>query len=505
MNTIAVPATETTGRAATGTDRADWVKPHPQLAMVGIALGASVFVGIAAAVGSFAGVAALAVIVTGLIVLYRPILGAFVLVAVVPAASGLRRGFPAPGLRLSEVLIASLSVVILLLAGKRRAVPWRTFDWLALAYVFATAGIGTFDVLHRGAQFTATDVRTMAGPLQYLLLYRAALTALSSEESCRLALRLIFLASVPVSLLAIAQRLGVPGIKSVITNITGKDWSGDWSYRHLPRATGPFPHWQMLGGYLFVVMLLGVGLLLEGSGRVLRKRTLVVVLGLAAVALIQTVTITPMIGVVVGALLLGFWLQQLRRLLTGLAVAGLVLGLAFGPTLHKRYVLQSGGATAALHTGNPYVPQTLAYRYSVWRDQYLPGLSGRWVSGYGPDLPPDVTWTATESMYITLLLRGGLLLLAVYGGLMWALGAAARRATYEEEDPDRRAAARVLLALVIILVPMHFVMPYFVDTGLPQLLWVLAGVALAGSYARGRATAETRAARPEPLAPALSS
>jgi hypothetical protein len=90
-------------------------------------------VGVGAALGSFAGVAALAIVLTGLIVLRRPILGAFILVAVVPAASGLRRGFPVPAFRLSELLIATLSIVILTLAGKRRAVPWRTFDWLALA------------------------------------------------------------------------------------------------------------------------------------------------------------------------------------------------------------------------------------------------------------------------------------------------------------------------------------------------------------------------------------
>src|SRR5438876_10061363 len=76
---------------------------------------------------------------------------------------------------------------------------------------------------------------------------------------------------------------------------------------------------------------------------------------------------------------------------------------------------------------------------------------------------------------------GGLLLLAVCGEPIWALAIAARRVAYEEEDPHRRVAARILLALVIVLVPMHFVMPYFVDTGLPQLL-VLAGIALAGSY-----------------------
>ena len=50
---------------------------------------------------------------------------------------------------------------------------------------------------------------------------------------------------------------------------------------------------------------------------------------------------------------------------------------------------------------------------------------------------------------------------------------------------------------------MHMVIPHFVDTGLPQLLWVLAGIALAGLYARAREAAEDRAPRAEVLAPAL--
>jgi len=93
------------------------------------------------------------------------------------------------------------------------------------------------------------------------------------------------------------------------------------------------------------------------------------------------------------------------------------------------------------------------------------------------------------------------LLLAVCGEPIWALAIAARRVAYEEEDPHRRVAARILLALVIVLVPMHFVMPYFVDTGLPQLL-VLAGIALAGSYGRERSAAEGRASRAYSFAPA---
>src|SRR4029077_13795923 len=48
-----------------------------------------------------------------LVVATRPTWGAYVLVAVVPAVSGLGRGYPVPGFRLSEILTVSIGAVLL--------------------------------------------------------------------------------------------------------------------------------------------------------------------------------------------------------------------------------------------------------------------------------------------------------------------------------------------------------------------------------------------------------
>ena len=61
----------------------------------------------------------------------------------------------------------------------------------------------------------------------------------------------------------------------------------------VPRATGPFPHWHNLGGYLLLVLLLGFSLLLENDQRVIRRRVLLFTLAPAAAALIQTASFAP--------------------------------------------------------------------------------------------------------------------------------------------------------------------------------------------------------------------
>jgi hypothetical protein len=147
------------------------------------------------------------------------------------------------------------------------------------------------------------------------------------------------------------------------------------------------------------------------------------------------------------------------------------------------------------------LPNTVAYRYEVWTQQYVPALHGRWAAGWGPcctgatDLPPDLAWHYTESAYITVLLRGGLLLLASFGLLMWALGSRALRAARElGPECEQRAYGRTLLLIVLLLVPMHWIEPYFIDNGLPQLVWGLAAVIAATGPRLGASRPEERTA-----------
>ena len=449
---------------------------RPVLTVAALGAAGIALVGAASAIGPLPGLVSLTAVALGLTVVRRPELGALVLAAVAPAISGLARGLPVPGLRASEILVVGVASLILLTSRERQAVPWRAFDWLALAYVLATAILGGYDVLRRGEPITTDAAGTLLGPLQFFLIYRAVLTALPSAEQRRRALALILLLSIPVSLLAILQQYDVGPARSIVVTLTGSDiyattLSNPFGFAEsTPRATGPFPHWHDLGGYLLIIVLLGAGLLLEGSGRVLRTRTVLAVSALALVALVQTVSLAPMLGLLAGLLMLGLWTQRRAAVVAWVALGLVVTGLLFAPLLESRLSQQFRQPNGDVS----FVPQTIAYRYYVWQ-QFVPVVERHAMTGYGPELPPGLYFPHSESLYVELMLRGGLPLLAVYLALMWSL---ARRslATARDADPDRRVVGRVVLTLVFILAFIQLIATYFIDSGPPHLLWALAGL-----------------------------
>ncbi|MDX6342215.1 MAG: hypothetical protein QOH87_2353, partial [Trebonia sp.] len=206
-----------TVRASSWTDGPTWLRTGWSRAV--FTVGASAVVGIAAGLGPKFAVAALFGVVVIVIVLARPVIGAYTLVAVVAPVSGLRAGLPVPQIRLSEVLIASVGLLLLLIARPGQTPRWRAFDWLALGYAVANAVLGAADLLSRGSPISIATADKLLGPMQFFLLYRAVLTTLTTQRQRQAALRIMLYASVPVSLLAILQEIHAPGIVNFVANI----------------------------------------------------------------------------------------------------------------------------------------------------------------------------------------------------------------------------------------------------------------------------------------------
>ena len=324
-----------------------------------------------------------------------------------------------------------VATLILLTARHDQAQPWRIFDWLALLYACATFGLGLTQLFSRGEPLTSDTLGTLIGPFQYLLLYRAVLVALPDAAQQRTLLKLILLASIPVSLSAIFQHFHLFGVRGVIPDITGVDVDRDYDDAYGvnaqgggDRATGTFPHWQVLGGYEFWVVLLGSATMLS-KRPVLSWKWLLVVMGLAAAGLFATVTLTVIITAAIGGVLLAIWYGKIAWVLPAVLIGAALALLAFGPSLQNRIDEQFGDAV----NRPAWVPDTMDYRYRLWRDQYLPIVrDGKWWTGYGPDSPPNLSFAFTESLYITLVMRGGLPLLLLYAALVLVLAGAAFRA-----------------------------------------------------------------------------
>lgn len=442
--------------------------------MLAVLIGSSLAVGIGTAVRPLAGVAVIVATVAGLSILYRPVQASLVVVALAPILSGLRRGLPIPGLRLSEVLAVGVGALVLISADARDAPRWRAFDYIALSYATLTLVFGSVDLIMRGDPFSGAAVGTLLGPFQFVLLYRLTLTTLRGHYLQGCALRLILLASVPVALIAILQRVGLGALQQLAVSLTGNDSFTVQAGTGTLRAVGLFPHWQVLGGYLFIVMVLAASLLTEGSHRVLRQRWLVAVLVTTGAGMISTGTFTTLIAVVAAVLVLGVWTGHGKRVLAGLAVAGLVGAVVFGQLAQRRFNEEFTASTGSSQT---VIPRSVENRITVWTRDFFPLIGKNEITGYGPALPANLTFPYTETLYITLLLRGGVPLLVSYAALMAAIAFVAT-ARLRETAPEDRALARSMILVVGILAVIQTLEPYFITSGLPQIFWILSALLL---------------------------
>ena len=398
-----------------------------------------------------------------------------ILLGLVPVFSGLARGNPIPGVRLSELLIVVVGLGVL---ATVRGPRMDRVDYAAFAYCGATLLLGGLDLLGLRAGWVTFDgVQTLGGPLLFLLLYRACRVLLTAAAEVRVVLRVVLLSAIPVGLWAVAQALDLGPSRSWAVSWAGDDQFSALEDLGLGRATRPFGHPHTLGAYLVVLTLVAVALLLRPGQQVLQARWLLAVLACCAGGFAASATAAPALAVVAGAIWLGVRAGQGRRVLVAIAGVCIVAGLAAAPLVAGRVRQQfdpafDGSAQSSL------VPQTIRHRADVWWHEYRPALRGHWLTGWGPGVPKGVIYPFTESLYVTLLVRGGLLLLLVYGAFVWVV-VAGLRSRFGSDPPERAATAEALAVATVLFVPLHLLEPYFVTTGMPHLWWLLLGLAMA--------------------------
>jgi len=466
------------------------IVPLPVWAVVLGGLGASALVAaIVVELGPLFGAAA-AIGVAGLVwVAQRPVLLALLAVILVPVTSGLKRGLPVPGLKVSEVLVVLAALVVLGFGARRFPGPrWRAWDWAALAYCSGTAVMAFVNVAVHQTPIVGEDINTMLGPLQFLLLYRVVAAVFATEALRAVALRGLLLASLPVSILALLQMLGPPVFQTIAVSLSGTGIFITPGYDPVMRATSVFPMWHPLGGYLAIVIIIAVALLIQRDTTVLPRWLNVGVLALATGGLMLTLTATIIGGALLGVLVVGWALKRLRFMVKWLVIGGTIAVIAFFPQIRERIDEQNVDTRATPNASESILPQTVQYRILVWTEQYAPALSGSWVTGYGPADPPGISWDHTESGYITLILRGGLPYLLVGGLVVWFAWRAGRERLeggLGALSPPEAAIAASVLATAFMTPIINLFFPYWTASGMPQPMWALWGLLAAALGSTG--------------------
>jgi hypothetical protein len=336
--------------------------------------------------------------------------------------------------------------------------------------------------LHAGLGYSSLD--PLIGPFQFLILYRSLAVTLRRPQQRRWALTVLFLSSLPVDLVAFLQQARIEVVNRLVARMTGSDVFGSYAFHYFARATGPFPHWTPLAGYLTVILMSGLACLLSRVQLPISRHGLEVVLVLGAIALVLSAELSAICCSIGGAIVLGIWAGRTRAALRALAITAAVVALVAGPYLDAR--LNTQFSQSAGSGRSSLVPQTISYRWQIWTQQYLPAIRDRLFTGWGQTLPASITWPYTESQYVTVLMAGGLPLFVLFCYELQALYKFGRRIARSDGDDAilTRSLGSALAVLVLISVPMIAVYPYLTSGGMPAPLFIVAGIAAAAYFGR---------------------
>jgi O-antigen ligase len=413
----------------------------------------------------------------------RPyLLGALVLSAV-PATSGLLRGGILPVVKISEALVLFSGVFVLVLRPSYQRLRWSRLDTSVAAFAVVSLVLGVAHI-PGDPQPLASALRVVLRPALLFVIYRVVAAGISNAHQLRRALRWALVLTVPVSSLTILQYANVPGIRTALINAVGSPGLMPVATKHgSVRATGPFPIWHSLDGYLLPFVLLAIALLLESGQTVLRRRWLVLIVAMDCAALVTSLTLAVGIGLVLGVLILGFLYRRTLRILAVMGAAAAAATLLFLPALQLRYE-QQFGTSSSVSTSS--TPQTLSYRLQIWHDQFLPVIEAHPVLGYANHLPPDAAFQHTDNEYLTLLLRGGVPLVLAAGVMVVGVAAGGARLSRDARSPEARALGRAVAAAAVCPVLMGVVWPYITNAGFGEAWLGLAGAVRAMNRGSGR-------------------
>src|SRR5690348_16887552 len=252
------------------------------------------------------------------------------------AFAGLKRGFPVPGLRVSEILIVGAGALVVTHAPATRRQSRTPFLTWAALYVAATATLGTLDLLRLGQPFSADAVGKLVGPLEFLILFMTVRACTKNQASRERAVRWILLAAVPVSGIAVLQAVGVSSLRH-FAQVYALDTDSTKSFHTFYRATGLFNQGHILSAYLMVIVILGVAVLLDDGAKVLSRRTVLMVMAAAAAGMAAAATAIPVLGAVAGTMLVAWRYGRVGRMALSLVVAISVAGIVIGPVIAARY------------------------------------------------------------------------------------------------------------------------------------------------------------------------
>ncbi|GAC1657242.1 MAG: hypothetical protein NVS4B7_02330 [Ktedonobacteraceae bacterium] len=417
------------------------------------------------------------------LIIPRPILIVYGLTVLLPLTGGLARGAAVPFLRVGQALLV-LGCILFVLAKPSRLGKFRisAID-LAFALFLLTEAIFPVLALYyhgESINLTATDsiygmspLQTLLGPIQYYLLYRIVVATISSQKHIIVLLKLIFVTSIVVSIIGIAQKLS-PSVNAFLATYYPTPVQSFVIAAQYQRITSTLQFYSGLGAYLTFTLILALACYTAQKHLNISPLLLMVTFLFDSIALVLTGTFAAWIGLAIGVVLVFLIIRRIPKTFIFVLIGIGLAAILFQTFLSSRLQDELGaGAIQGL------VPQSFAFRIMLWQEIFLPAIGRSLLFGYGPSPAVLNSWPAEESQYFFLLLRGGIPYLLSYLLLMGVAAAACwQHIKTKSEDPSR-VVAIALLAILVVINIMNVSGEYFTYIGGTQTIWTLLAIVVA--------------------------
>ena len=400
----------------------------------------------------------------------RPILLLYSLIVVIPFTSALPRGIIVSFLTPNELVLlltTAFAALYLSVGGSRRRIP-HTVTFATVVFVLGTSIIPLFAYYLRNIAVTPQDVLSLIAPLQYVLLLYLYSALLRGEHERRLAVQLMVASSSAVALVGLLQIAGVDVVETLLQRFYPSVQTETSAL--YGRATSVMGAWNALGLFLVTNLLIIAAVYPNETKRTYRLNMQVATV-LSILCLLATNLYSGILGLMVGYVFIKTRDRRNFRAILPLSVViaiGLYLLL---PELTARFAYQARAGT--------WIPETLVYRWSVWKAIFLPRIAQHPVWGVRPSFD-GLPFTSPESQYIYYLYRSGGVSLVSHAVWVATLAGWCIRALARSREFFWRSLVLLLLALLIVFSLIGLINPVFTYSGSIDYFWILLGIAING-------------------------
>ncbi len=432
-------------------------RPYLWAGVVGVCLGIACLISPWLALGGLLGV-----IFCG-VGLARPTMLCYALVGATVLTSGIPRGILVPLLIPHEAILLlslGLSFPVVMLRRQSRFISKPIVAALAIL-VSGTVILPFASYLTRDLPLTTSDIFSLLAPLKYILLFWLFANLIEGEADKERVVHWMLVGASVVALIGLMQGFGIRFISNLL-----EYWYSSPHQEEAEaygRVTSVLRAWNALGTFLMINLILVVGL--QGLKHdKLAKRNIIVATALCGACLLASGSYAGLLGLGMGLIIVKALDRQGMRMILILVVGLALSAFLLQAQISQRLEYQFGG-------GAGLTPQTLAYRFKVWQEVFLPVLGNNLLWGIRPTLG-DLSFQYAESQYVFLLFRSGLISLLAH--LAWVgITAAWLYRKIRNSQGLTRTLTIVVFAVLIVLSTMGLTNEVFTLSGAAEYFWIL--------------------------------